>query len=108
MQLSYNPNLSLASTAGGHGSRPARHLSAIRGRTLRGHRKDIMELTVLEGLAPSERDQIERWRTGELERAGFDVALARTLAARIDVDLHRAVEMIDAGCRPELAARILL
>ncbi len=62
----------------------------------------------LEILSPTERDQVERWRAGELERAGFDVSLARKLAARFDIDLHVAVELIANGCPPELAARILL
>jgi hypothetical protein len=62
----------------------------------------------LEILTPTERDKVERWRAGELERAGFDVSLARKLAARFDVDLHVAVELIANGCPPELAARILL
>jgi hypothetical protein len=59
-------------------------------------------------LTPTEREQVERWRAGELERAGFDVSQARTLAARLDVDLHVAVELVAKGCSPELAARILL
>jgi hypothetical protein len=61
----------------------------------------------LEILTPTERDEIERWRAGELERAGFDVSLARKLAARFDVDLHLAVDLVANGCPPELAARIL-
>ena len=56
----------------------------------------------------TERDQVERWRAGQLERAGFDTSLARKLAARFDIDLHLAVELIKNGCPPELAARILL
>jgi hypothetical protein len=62
----------------------------------------------LEILSPTERDEVVRWRTGELERAGFDASLARKLAPRFDVDLHLAVELIVKGCPPELAARILL
>jgi len=41
----------------------------------------VMDLDIL---TPTERDQVERWRAGELERAGFDVSLARKLAARLD------------------------
>jgi ABC-type amino acid transport substrate-binding protein len=67
-----------------------------------------MEPTVLESLALTEQDQVERWRTRELERVGFDIALARRLARRLDVDLHQALDLIDRGCPPELAARILL
>ena len=62
----------------------------------------------LEVLTPTERDQVERWRAGELERAGFPVSLARTLAGRFDIDLHVAVDLVTNGCPPEIAARILL
>jgi hypothetical protein len=62
----------------------------------------------LEILSPTERDEVERWRTGELERAGFDASLARALAPRFDIDLHVAVDLIAKGCPPKLAARILL
>ena len=67
-----------------------------------------MEPTALEGIVPTERDQIERWRMYELERAGFGIALARTLAGRLDIDLRQAVDLIDRGCAPDLVARILL
>jgi hypothetical protein len=59
-------------------------------------------------LTSTERDQVERWRAGELERAGFDVSLARKLAARLDIDLHVAIELVANGCPPELAGQILL
>lgn len=62
----------------------------------------------LEILTPTERDRVERWRMGELERAGYDVALARELAPRFDIDLHRATDLLAEGCSPNLAARILL
>ena len=56
----------------------------------------------------TEMQRIERWRAEELERAGYDPASAALLAARHDIDLHRATELIDRGCPPELAAQILL
>ena len=56
----------------------------------------------------TERERIEHWRAGELERAGFGVDEAAELAARHDVDLHFAVEMLVNGCPPETALRILL
>jgi hypothetical protein len=55
----------------------------------------------------SERERVERWRAEELERAGYDPASARELAARSDVDLHRAIELLEAGCPVELALAIL-
>jgi hypothetical protein len=46
------------------------------------------------------------WRTCRLLEHGFALALADTLA-RERVDLHRLLALVDAGCPPELAARIL-
>ena len=56
----------------------------------------------------TEQERIERWRTGELVRAGYEPGAAVLLAARADVDLHYAIDMVRAGCDPELAVRILL
>jgi hypothetical protein len=56
----------------------------------------------------TERDRIERWRAQELERAGYGVEDAFELAARHDIDLHLAVELLVNGCPPETAVRILL
>jgi hypothetical protein len=55
-----------------------------------------------------ELDRVEAWRLEELQRAGYPRDLAREIAARHDVDLHLAVDMVLGGCTPELAARILL
>ena len=48
------------------------------------------------------------WRFDALCRCGFDLDAAAVLAANVEVDLHRAVELVGRGCPPELAARILL
>jgi hypothetical protein len=56
----------------------------------------------------TELERVERWRAEELERAGYDPRAAARLAARHDVDLHRAVDLIRQGCPPELALSILL
>ena len=47
------------------------------------------------------------WRTERLLAAGFDQQLARNLAADGAVDLHALLELVDRGCPPYLAARIL-
>ena len=65
-------------------------------------------MTAAEMVYESELTQVERWRIGELERAGYDPKAAMTLAARHDVDLHRAVDLLHKGCSPELALQILL
>jgi hypothetical protein len=55
----------------------------------------------------TELDRVERWRTAELMRVGFPGDDAVALAARLDVDLHEAVALVQRGCPPELAIRIL-
>jgi hypothetical protein len=56
---------------------------------------------------PTEQELVERWRAEELERAGYPENVANELAMRADVDLHRAIELLQKGCSPELAASIL-
>ena len=56
----------------------------------------------------TETERIERWRYEALVRAGYEPTAARRLAARQDIDLHVAVEMLEQGCSPELALAILL
>jgi hypothetical protein len=55
----------------------------------------------------TELERVERWRTSELLRVGFPGDDAVALAARMDVDLHDAIELVRRGCPPELAIRIL-
>ena len=55
-----------------------------------------------------ERERVERWRAEALERAGYDASSAAELAARQDIDLHQAIDLVEQGCSPKLALRILL
>ena len=54
-------------------------------------------------VAPELRD----WRRRVLRHAGFTDRLADELAADGAFDLHDLLELVDHGCPPELAARIL-
>ena len=47
------------------------------------------------------------WRRSVLREAGFDPWLAHELAAEAQVDLHDLLNLVDRGCPPRLAARIL-
>jgi hypothetical protein len=67
-----------------------------------------MTMTAAEITIESENDRVVRWRAEALERAGYDHDSAASLAARPDVDLHRATALLEQGCTPELALRILL
>ena len=65
---------------------------------------DATQLQIIE----TEEERVVDWREQELLRAGYPAVAARRLARRHDVDLHGAVDLIRAGCAPELAVRILL
>lgn len=55
----------------------------------------------------SERVKVESWRLHVLIEAGYPLPLAEKLA-HSSADLHQAVELVHAGCQPDLAAEILL
>ncbi|HJW67068.1 MAG TPA: hypothetical protein VJ419_04725 [Gaiellaceae bacterium] len=56
----------------------------------------------------TEQERVEHWRAEELVRAGFDPSDAIALAARHDIDLHLAVELVQQGCPYETAIDILI
>jgi hypothetical protein len=47
------------------------------------------------------------WREARLHLAGFDHEAASQLACEGSIDLHALLDLIDRGCPPHLAARIL-
>jgi hypothetical protein len=65
-------------------------------------------MTVADTEIREETELVQAWRAEQLELAGYGVAAAAELAARHEVDLHVAVEMLSHGCPPELALKILL
>ena len=65
-------------------------------------------MPAVQEIVETEQERVERWRVDELLRAGFDPAAAVELSIRLDIDLHRATELIDRGCSSELALQILL
>lgn len=50
---------------------------------------------------------IEAWRRDLLTQAGFEARLARQLAADPAVDMHELLQLVERGCPPAIAARIL-
>lgn len=56
----------------------------------------------------TEQELVEQWRAEALERAGYPAEAAVKIAARADIDLHQATELLNKGCSPELALQILL
>jgi len=47
------------------------------------------------------------WRRHRLLRAGLPAEMAETVARDRRFDLHALLGLIDRGCRPDLAVRIL-
>ena len=51
--------------------------------------------------------QVVRWRREQLVHAGFPRRLAARLATDARYDLHALTELVERGCPPKLAVRIL-
>jgi hypothetical protein len=66
------------------------------------------EMTAAETYVIDEAERVEQWRAEALERVGYGAQAAAKLAARLDVDLHRAIALVESGCPPETALQILL
>jgi hypothetical protein len=54
-----------------------------------------------------EQQQVVDWRRGRLLDAGFGYELADALANEFRVDLHALLQLVERGCPPLLATRIL-
>lgn len=50
---------------------------------------------------------VRKWRRERMVAAGYPRKIADQLASDNDVDLHKAVELVENGCPPHLALRIL-
>jgi hypothetical protein len=67
-----------------------------------------MQIERRETLGPqSDADRLADWRIAQLAAAGFDTPLAVAVAGRPGVDIHALIELVERGCPPSLAARIL-
>ena len=53
------------------------------------------------------RANVTSWRRDRLVAAGFALPLASRLARDGRYDLHALIELVEHGCPPELALRIL-
>jgi hypothetical protein len=60
-----------------------------------------------EAAARREAAAVVAWRCGRLRQAGFGDELAEQLSRDCGVDLHALIELVERGCAPALAARIL-
>ncbi len=58
--------------------------------------------------APGIRDlAVVTWRREQLLAAGFGLQASEKLARECGVDLHALLDLVESGCPPRLAARIL-
>jgi uncharacterized iron-regulated membrane protein len=51
--------------------------------------------------------EVVRWRRDRLAQAGFPLPAGQRLARDWRYDLHALIELVEQGCEPELAIRIL-
>ena len=58
-------------------------------------------------MATEVRHEVVRWRSEQLTESGFPLTLAARLAEDGRYDLHALIELVERGCRPGLAARIV-
>jgi hypothetical protein len=59
------------------------------------------------GTGTTPRGELTTWRLEKLMRTGFDAELAASVAADRAMDLHALIDLVERGCPPALAARIL-
>jgi hypothetical protein len=53
------------------------------------------------------RQQVVSWRREQLVGTGFPLPLADRLARDSRYDLHAVIQLVERGCPPDLAVRIL-
>ena len=51
--------------------------------------------------------EVVRWRRAQLAEAGFPLPIAARLAKDARYDLHALIELVERGCPPHLAERIV-
>jgi hypothetical protein len=54
-----------------------------------------------------ELEGVTFWRRRQLAEVGFSAALASRVARDARYDLHALIELVERGCEPQLAVRIL-
>ena len=74
---------------------------------MRGCAKEDVKPRTEESAALQETASVVAWRRARLRKAGFDTELAEELSRESDVDLHALIKLVERGCPPPLAARIL-
>ena len=55
----------------------------------------------------TEGSEVVSWRRDRLVEAGFALPVAARIARDQSYDLHALIDLVERGCPPELAVRIL-
>jgi len=63
--------------------------------------------TAREVTTETDGDQVRSWRRDQLRTSGFGPGLAAQVASDPRYDLHALIELVERGCPPALAVRIL-
>lgn len=71
------------------------------------HPQDMTISTPQAGCGSGPPVDVRAWRRCRLLEAGFTPALAEGVASDRRFDLHALLQLVDRGCPPELAVRIL-
>jgi hypothetical protein len=64
-------------------------------------------MPAVDEVVETEMERVERWRAEALVRAGYAANDALELAARPDIDLHDAIDLLERGCPVDVAVSIL-
>lgn len=63
-------------------------------------------MRTVSSLKPADAE-VNRWRREQLVLSGFPLPLAARIAREPGYDLHRLIQLVERGCPPEFAVRIL-
>ena len=69
---------------------------------------ETVEADALEDTTPDPAARVLGWRVEQLMAVGFDSDAAFVLALDRTVDLHQAIDLVQRGCPPQTAFRILV
>ncbi len=61
----------------------------------------------METAADRAAHDVVRWRRAQLVHAGFPLPLAVRIGKDSRFDLHALIQLVERGCEPELAVRIV-
>jgi hypothetical protein len=67
------------------------------------HQQDVK----IETTSEYETDGVVLWRRRQLAESGFSLPLATRVARDGRFDVHALIELVERGCDPETAVRIL-